>query len=191
MAIVEVHPNRIEGPWAEGFVLDRHVVSSRPIGYLGDYMQFETTRSPLGELVYQLKNRNGSPNDIIDTAVAFVTERWSGAIDCVVPPPPSLHRTKQPAVLIAEGIATKLGVPSLASAAIKATATQQMKNVPLHERAPLLSAAIQAGTDAVRGQRVLLVDDLWETGSTLRRVAEVLSQMGATEIRVVAMTRTK
>jgi len=191
VAIVEVHPNRIEGPWAEGFVLDRHVVSSRPIGYLGDYMQFETTRSPLGELVYQLKNRNGSPNDIIDTAVAFVTERWSGAIDCVVPPPPSLHRTKQPAVLIAEGIATKLGVPSLASAAIKATATQQMKNVPLHERAPLLSAAIQAGTDAVRGQRVLLVDDLWETGSTLRRVAEVLSQMGATEIRVVAMTRTK
>jgi hypothetical protein len=35
-----------------------------------------------------------------------------------------------------------------------------LKNVPSHERAPLLSAAIQAGTDAVQGQRVLLVDDL-------------------------------
>ena len=66
-----------------------------------------------------------------------------------------------------------------------------MKNVPLHERAPLLSAAIQAGTDAVQGRRVLLVDDLWETGSTLRRVAEVLGQMGATEVRALAMTRTK
>ena len=52
-----------------------------------------------------------------------------------------------------------------------------MKNVPLQERAPLLSAAIQAGTDAVQGQRVLLVDDLWETGSTLRRVVEVLEQI--------------
>ena len=74
-----------------------------PIGYLGEHMQFETTRSALGELVYQLKYRNGPLNDIVDTAVAFVNERWNGVIDCVVPPPPSLHRTKQPAVLIAAG----------------------------------------------------------------------------------------
>ncbi len=66
-----------------------------------------------------------------------------------------------------------------------------MKNVPLHERAPLLSVAIQPGTDVVQGQRVLLIDDLWETGSTLRRVAEVLGRMGATEVRALAMTRTK
>ena len=88
-------------------------------------------------------------------------------------------------------MATALGVPSLAAAVIKATATPQMKNVTLHERAPLLSAAIQAGSDAVQGQRILLIDDLWETGSTLRRVAEVLGQMGATEVRALAMTRTK
>jgi len=35
------------------------------------------------------------------------------------------------------------------------------------------------------------VDDLWDTGSTLRRVAEVLLQMGATDVRALAMTRTK
>ena len=109
----------------------------------------------------------------------------------MVPPPPSLHRTKQPAVLIAEGIAAHFGVSALPAVAIKAAATQQMKNVPLHERAPLLSAAIQAGSDAVQGRRVLLVDDLWETGSTLRRVAEVLGEMGATEVRALAMSRTK
>ena len=191
MAVVEIHPEHIDGPWIDGFVLDRHVVSSRPIGYLGEHMQFETTRSPLGELVYQLKYRGGNPDDIVETAAAFVTERWGRVIDCVVPPPPSLHRTKQPAVLIAEGIAAHFRVSALPAAAIKATATQQMKNVPLHERAPLLSAAIQAGSDAVQGRRVLLVDDLWETGSTLRRVAEVLNQMGASEVRALAMTRTK
>ena len=191
MAVVEVHPEQIDGPWIEGFVLDRHVISSRPIGYVGEHMQFDTTRSALGELVYQLKYRNGPLTDIVETAVAFVTERWNGVIDCVVPPPPSLHRTKQPAVLIASGVAAILGVPSLAAAAVKAAATSQMKNVALHERGPLLSTAIQAGTDAVQGQRVLLIDDLWETGSTLRRVAEVLGQMGATEVRALAMTRTK
>jgi hypothetical protein len=109
VATVEVHPERIDGPWIEGFVLDQHVISSRPIGYVGEHMQFDTTRSPLGELVYQLKYRNGQPTDIVDTAVAFVTERWGGVIDCVVPPPPSLHRTKQPALLIADGIAASLG----------------------------------------------------------------------------------
>ena len=40
-------------------------------------MQFETTRSSLGELVYQLKYRNGPLNDIVETAVAFVTEAAS------------------------------------------------------------------------------------------------------------------
>ncbi len=154
MAVVEVHPEPIDGPWIEGFVLDRHVISSRPIGYVGEHMQFETTRSTLGELVYQLKYRNGPLTDIVETAVAFVTERWNGVIDCVVPPPPSLHRTKQPAVLIASGVAAILGVPSLAAATVKASATSQMKNVALHERGPLLSTAIQAGTDAVQGRRV-------------------------------------
>jgi predicted amidophosphoribosyltransferase len=191
MAAVEVHPEPIEGAWVEGFSLDRHVISSRPIAFVGEYMQFETTRTPLGELIYQLKYRNGPLSDIVDTVVDFVTGRWSGVIDCVVAPPPSLHRTKQPAEQIAADVATRLEVPFLAAAAVKATATQQMKNVPLLERAPLLSEAIQAGTDSVQGRRVLLIDDLWETGSTLRRVADVLGQSGVAEVRALAMTRTK
>ncbi|OGA64174.1 MAG: hypothetical protein A3G81_29050 [Betaproteobacteria bacterium RIFCSPLOWO2_12_FULL_65_14] len=197
MAIVDVHPESIDGPWIEGFVLDRHVVSSRPIGYVGEHLQFDTVRSPLGELVYKLKYGRGIPltgrweDDIIETALAFMKQRWMGCIDCVVPPPPSLYRMEQPAVLIAEGIARSLNVPTLMNAVVKATATQEMKNTPLYERVPLLTGAIQAGTDSVQGRRVLLVDDLWETGSTLRRVAEVLGQGGATEIRALVITRTK
>jgi predicted amidophosphoribosyltransferase len=93
--------------------------------------------------------------------------------------------------VIAEGIARSLGVPSKANVVLKASATQQMKNVPLPEREPLLSAAIQPGTESVAGLRVLIVDDLWETGSTLRRVATVLATMGVMEIRALAMTRTR
>ena len=109
MAIVEIHAERIGDPWIEGFVLDRHVISGQPIGYLGEHMQFDTTRSALGELVYQLKYKGGPPDDIIETASAFVKERWVGSIDCVVSPPPSLHRVQQPAALIADGIAGSLG----------------------------------------------------------------------------------
>ena len=191
MASVEVHPERIDGPWVEGFVLDRHVISSRPIGYMGEHMQFETTRSALGELVYQAKYRNGSLEDVAETAAIFARGRWDNGFDCVVAPPPSSYRTRQPALLLAEGVAQRLGIPTLSNAIVKAEATQQMKNVPLQERGPLLTAAIQAGADQVRGKRVLIVDDVWETGSTLRRVAEVLGGMGATDICVLVMTRTK
>ena len=109
MAVVEVHPVPIDGPWIRG-VLSSIATSSPavPIGYLGEHMQFDTTRSALGELVYQLEYRNGPLTDIVDTAVAFVNGRWNGLIECVVSPPPSLHRTKQPAVLIAAGIAAAL-----------------------------------------------------------------------------------
>jgi predicted amidophosphoribosyltransferase len=191
MPTVQIRPERIDGPWIEGFVLDRHVISSRPVGYLGEHMQFDTTRSALGELVYQLKYKGGPPDDIIETATAFVAEHWAGTIDCVVSPPPSLHRAKQPAVVIADGIAGNLGVMNKLAAVVKAAATPQMKNVALAERAPLLSAAIQPGPDSVNGMRVLIVDDLWETGNTMRRVAEVLGTMGASEIRALAITRTK
>jgi hypothetical protein len=39
MAVVEVHPVPIDGPWIEGSVLDRYVISAVPIGYSGEHMQ--------------------------------------------------------------------------------------------------------------------------------------------------------
>lgn len=145
MAIVEINAERIDGPWADGFVLDRHVISSRPTGYLGEHMQFDTIRSALGELVYQLKYRGGPPDDIIETATAFVFKHWAGRIGFVVTPPPSLYRTRQPAMILGRGIAKRLGAVYKLAAVVKAEATQQMKNVPIQERGPLLSLAIQPG----------------------------------------------
>lgn len=191
MARVDINPEPIHGPWVDGFVLDRHVVSARPIGYVGEHMQFDTTRTALGELVYQLKYRNGQPGDIIETAVAFVRETWRDRINCVVSAPPSLHRSRQPALLLGDGIAHRLSASFRPAAVVKEIATQQMKNVPPYERAPLLAAAIQAGTESVQGKSVLIVDDLWDTGSTLRRMAEVLNGMGAAQMRALVMTRTK
>ena len=191
MATVAVNPQPTTGPWIEGYNLDDHTISSEFLGYEGDYPRFNTRRTALGELIYQLKNRGGPADDIIETAGAFVREHWSGNVDCVIAPPPSLNRARQPAILIAMGIADSLGVAYKPDVVIKAVPTQQMKNVPSQQRAALLAKAIQPGTESVRGIRVLIVDDLWETGSTMRSVASVLRNMEAFEIRALAMTRTK
>ena len=109
MPIVEIHAQRLYGPWQEGYVLDRHVVRSVPNGYFGPHLQFDTTRSALGELVFQLKNRGGGATDIVDTALAFAG-RWRGLVDGIVVPPPSTARRAQPAEVIATGIAGGLGL---------------------------------------------------------------------------------
>jgi competence protein ComFC len=57
--MVEINPIQLIGPWDEGFALDFHTVGSQ---YLGDdaygLPQFETTRTPIGELLYKLKCRS-------------------------------------------------------------------------------------------------------------------------------------
>ena len=76
---------------------------------------------------------------------------------------------------------------------VKVKATPQMKNIDdWAERQRLLAEAVQAGKDDVRGKSILLVDDLTESGSTLRRSAEVLlGDAGARAVYALVLTRTK
>ena len=144
--------------------VERAINEADPIGLLDICAPSDEYAPEIGTIIPRLVNAQG----VDEVTAVRHAEFLPWTCDCVVPPPPSVHRTMQPAVLIAAGIAGDLGV-----------------------RAPLLSAAIQASTDAVQGRRVLLIDDLWETGSTRRRVAEVPGQMGATEVRALGMARTK
>ena len=91
-------PRRILGKWREGFSLDIHTLSSTPIGY-NEYghMQFDTTRSELGELLYRLKSRADETvvPEIADTAAAFISE-WKPGVEIMVPVPPSTPRAYSP-----------------------------------------------------------------------------------------------
>lgn len=194
MAPVKVKPMKLPPkPWVEGYVLDYHTISSTPTG--DPYYRFDTKRTELGELLFRLKYRGGGDTvlgAIVDTAEQFLTG-WKPPIDCVVPAPPSLTRKTQPAVEVARVLATRLNVPVFEDALVKIKATPQMKNIDdWSERQKLLAEAIQAGRSDVKGKRVLLLDDLIESGSTLRRAAEVLlKDGGALALYALVLTRTK
>jgi len=56
--VIEIHPKEIKGAWDDGYVLDVHTISSTMIGYNEfGHAEFDTVRSPLGELVFRLKYR--------------------------------------------------------------------------------------------------------------------------------------
>ena len=108
------NPQKIEGLWKEGFALDVHTLAS---DYLGDdefgRPTFHTTRTELGELLYQLKyQRDASAVDgIVEAASAFVRS-WNPSAEVIVPVPPTrATRPHRPVITLATALGTRLGLP--------------------------------------------------------------------------------
>jgi competence protein ComFC len=190
--MAKVQPRQILGKWRKGFALDIHTVSSIPIGYNEfGHMQFDTTRSDIGELLFKLKNRSDRSvvPEIADAAVGFL-KSLSDKFDVIVPVPASTHRATQPVSLIAAQISELLGIP-LADAVKKSRETPQLKNVyDLDERLKLLDGVFEIDKGQVGGKRVLLFDDLYRSGATLNVITDALYKQGQAK-DVVALTITK
>ncbi len=130
--IVQVHPTEVKGAWDQGYVLDRHTVSSTMIGYNEfGHPEFDTVRSELGELVYRLKykgDKSALPS-IVETAAEFVNH-WEIQPEVLVPIPPSrVQRAFQPVLEIASELAKSLTIALNTTALAKNRITPQMKDV--------------------------------------------------------------
>ena len=195
MSAVKTDPMKLPGPWADGYVLERqHTVSSEFLGHdsFGN-PQFDTKRSDLGELVFRLKNRGDKAtlDPIAETAVQFI-KGWNPGFDVIVPVPPSRKRAYQPVVEIARAIGAQLSRAVDESAMVKTKDTPELKDVfDYQQRLKLLEGAFQVDRDAVRGKRILLIDDLYRSGATAAVVAQALLAGGAAAVCMLAMTKTR
>ena len=78
------------------------------------------------------------------------------------------------------------------AAVTKIRDTPELKDVfDYQERIKLLEGAFQVDTHAVRGKRILLVDDLYRSGATATVVARGLLAGGAAAVQMPAMTKTR
>lgn len=195
MAAVKIDPLKLTGPWADGHVLERqHTISSEFIGHDSNgHAQFDTKRSELGEVVFRLKNRSDRTtlDPIADTAAEFVLA--SGIqFDAVVPVPPSRRRPFQPVIEIATALGARLAKPVLLSVVSKVKETPELKDVfDFGERQKLLEGAFAVDEKAAKGQRLLLIDDLYRSGATAALVAKELMGAGASAVYFLAMTKTR
>lgn len=195
MAAVKIDPLKLTGPWAAGHVLERqHTISSEFIGHDSNgHAQFDTKRSELGELVFRLKNRSdrATLDPIADTAAEFVLA--SGIqFDAVVPVPPSRRRAFQPVIEIANTLGARLAKPVLLNVVSKVKETPELKDVfDFGERQKLLDGAFAVDEKAAKGQRLLLIDDLYRSGATAALVAKELMGAGASTVYFLAMTKTR
>lgn len=100
--------------------------------------------------------------------------------DVVVPTPLSKERLRErgfnQAELIAKDIAKQFHAPCVSNALKKCRDTERQSELDMHQRDRNVRRAFALSSpDAVRGKKVLLVDDIFTTGATMREAAKTLS----------------
>lgn len=194
-----INPRKIHGNWRAGWALDVHTLSSRPLPGSG----YDTERTELGELVFQLKYRDDRTKiqPIAEIAAKFVEEEF--AVDgypilpylkAVLPIPPSdQNRDFQPVTEVTREIGRLLSVPGRTDYLTKVKQTTPLKNLPdiASKREQLCGAFVVRAQD-LKNQCVLLVDDLYDSGTTVTEATKVLyEQGGVRHVLVLALTRTR
>jgi ComF family protein len=177
----------------EGYTCDICARTSFAFDYARAAYVYQT---PAQELVHRLKYASFlSPAGFFSNALKNIpaTPRIKGRFDFVTSVP--LHRVRKrergfnQSELIARGIARALGIPYQEPVYRKVN-TPSQTNLSGEARVRNLSGAFALrGKADVAGKRVIVVDDVFTTGSTLNEVARVLNDNGAK--RVVALTATR
>jgi predicted amidophosphoribosyltransferase len=190
------NPAEAQGAWTRGWTLDLHITSSTFLGY-DEYghARFDNTRSPIGELLFQLKYR-GKDNvaEVARVMAAFFDNKPNGLakIDLIVPVPPSTPRQTQPVVEVAAAVAKRLGKAFSSTAVRKGKETPGLKNIhDPEQRRELLRDAFDVDSDEVNGKGILLIDDLYRSGATANAVTVALLAAGAGRVYFLAATRTR
>jgi competence protein ComFC len=193
---VTVNPHRLVGPWNCGYALDVHTTSSTMVGHNAfGHPVFDTVRSPLGELLYRLKNRGDETviPEIVDTAAKFLTG-WGVQLDALVPVPPSnTTRKRQPVIAVATPLSDVLGVPLCEGCVLKVKNTAQLKDVfDFAQRTTILNGAFAVDAAKTTGRRLLLLDDLYRSGATVSAITRLLQTTGAAgAVYLLTLTQTR
>lgn len=191
---MEVNIAELVGAWDLGYSLDKHTISSIPIGpnEFG-HMQFDTTRSEVGEALFQLKYRSNYAQ--IVPIANQIYDSLSGLFptaNLIIPMPASKHRERQPVTEIARELARLMNIPCEESMLVKKVATPPMKDIETRdEKVQTLMGALTINNQINKGPfDVLLVDDLFDTGSSLEAATKVLRQCPKIEkIFIATLTR--
>lgn len=187
--------HELKGNWRYGLAYDLHTLSSVYLG-IDQYgrERYDSTRSEMGELVYQLKYQRQTGNA---AKIAMLLDRIKGIeeMDRIVPiPPTDASRPFQPVRLIAEALGARRGVEVLPDLLVKQPGGLALKDVELpSERQKLLRETMSLSpTHSVAGLRLLLLDDLYRSGATLAAATDLLLTEGrADDVVVLTMTKTR
>jgi competence protein ComFC len=183
------------GPWKKGFAFDIHTLSST---YLGDneygHARFDTKRTPMGQCIYELKY--GQHLNVLDNIKQLLLAdkqlaEFINKIDVILPIPPSnKYREIQPVLVCSEKLCEiykkELMVDVLASAN-----KEELKNTSTEEKYEKIKSCITINKTLEKMKKILIFDDVFDSGSTLTAFANAFIERGYENIYVFTLTKTR
>ncbi|MFQ5465908.1 MAG: double zinc ribbon domain-containing protein [Thermodesulfobacteriota bacterium] len=197
---------RIASPFCPvcGVPFESSATGDHPCGEcIKDPPPFLTARSayrfapPVLDAVHRLKY-NGQTNlapSMAALAVGAIADPVAAvAYDVVMPVPLHVTRLRErgfnPSLLLARVVAGRLGVPIDYDTLQRTRMTGPQVGLPSAERRRNVKGAFEVATPgAVEGRSVLLVDDVYTTGSTVAECSRALAASGAS-VHVLTLART-
>ncbi|MFH1861615.1 MAG: phosphoribosyltransferase family protein [bacterium] len=130
---------------------------------------------------------------IADQMVEFVQRHplYRHSAGLVAVPPSNPEKAFDLPEAIASMVAADCGIPFLKDALYKQRITAQMKRcLTLEEKRDNIADSIGAQAEMVQGKRLLLIDDILESGVTLEETCRALRRAGVAEIMGLIATKT-
>lgn len=197
--MTNINPQKIRGNWRAGWALDVHTLSSRPL----PGGRYDTERTEFGESIYQLKYQHDSTKiqPIAEVATKFVKEEFTvdgypilPYLKAIIPIPPSdKNRTFQPVTEVAREMGRLLNVSVRTDYLRKIKRTIPLKDISgVESKREQLRGAFAIQSQDLKNSCVLLIDDLYDSGTTLTEVTQVLyEQGGVRHVLVLTLTWTR
>jgi ComF family protein len=184
-------------------------VCSRPLGYESEHCGECLTAPPLfrkhisygryeeelRELI--LRYKYGGMEKLKHLLAGFYVETYHHMLakndpqgfDFIIPVPPDRGRKREfnPVLEIVKIFSQRVNIPLLTGYLVKDKKTLPQAGLTRHQRLNNLNGAflLKGALPSLKGRRVLLADDVYTTGTTIRKCTELLVKEGAD---VVAMT---
>lgn|GEM_PF-1500656 len=183
----------IESPLDECFALSWH---SRP-GKPG-----KPALTTLGDLVHRAKSYGLDPDSagslpaaglIAEQMIEFIIRhplyRQSDGLVAALPSNP--EKAFDLPQILAQLISKDLGLPFFSQALYKKRRTAQMKHcLSMADKLDNIADSVGVGESHVAGKHLILIDDIFESGATLRETARALYQGGAKCVVGLVATKT-
>ena len=161
---------------------------------LGDYSYENSEKTVLGKLVYQFKYRaNQETGQVLANLVSeLVKDKFASAEVLVSVPPSFTPRIFQPADFLAEKVSLKTGLTWEKYILYRTRLSKSQKDIrnKSEKRRNIAGMFKLKDAEPIRGKKVLLLDDIYDTGASIAEICSVLKQGGAYNIGVVTLAKT-
>jgi ComF family protein len=161
---------------------------------LGDYSYENSKRTKLGKLIYNFKYKGDKKaGDILSNLLTELIKTRLNPPDILVTVPPAVvSRVFQPTSYLTEIVSLFTGIPWNKGLIVRTRQCGMQKKLSrMSEKVRNVANLFQLeGGNKVKGKKVLVLDDIYDSGATVNEICRVLKSKGAYYIGVVTLAKT-